>query len=336
VDLGLSVKWATFNVGATSPEDYGDYFAWGETKPKDEYTWATYKWGNGTSAAVLTKYNTQDGKTILEPEDDAAHVHWGNNWRVPTDEEYAELRDLCTWTWTTINNVKGYEVKGPNGNSIFLPTTGYMTDTTLKLPTYGYYWSNSLYDTNLSKSNCNYFSSHPASWGAYLRIMGFAIRPVYDDVEKHYRNGITQANWDAATELWGHGGRGHAPTNQSCIQGTIVHGIRLKIARKGSLDVYKVPSLLEKTEDNFELVAILTTDSTGVQDFDFDQPIYIAPNEYLVFGKPSAETPTLLPCYINNTVDDSFPDAIKGLTHRIGSEKVASSAKNASLMVEFY
>ena len=181
VDLGLSVKWATFNVGATSPEDYGDYFAWGETEPKDEYTWATYKWGNGTSAAVLTKYNTQDGKTILEPEDDAAHVHWGNNWRVPTDEEYAELRDLCTWTWTIINNVKGYEVKGPNGNSIFLPTTGYMIDTTLKLPTYGYYWSNSLYDTNLSKSNCNYFSSHPASWGTYLRIMGFAIRPVYDD-----------------------------------------------------------------------------------------------------------------------------------------------------------
>ena len=181
MDLGLSVKWATFNVGATSPEDYGDYFAWGETEPKDEYTWATYKWGNGTSAAVLTKYNTQDGKTILEPEDDAAHVHWGNNWRVPTDEEYAELRDLCTWTWTIINNVKGYEVKGPNGNSIFLPTTGYMIDTTLKLPTYGYYWSNSLYDTNLSKSNCNYFSSHPASWGTYLRIMGFAIRPVYDD-----------------------------------------------------------------------------------------------------------------------------------------------------------
>jgi hypothetical protein len=188
----------------------------------------------------------------------------------------------------------------------------------------------------MSEAHSIVFTPTAKSCDSDFLYRGRKIRPVYDDVEKHYRNGITQANWDAATSSWGHGGRGHAPTNQSCIQGTIVHGIRLKIARKGSLDVYKVPSLLEKTEDNFELVAILTTDSTGVQDFDFDQPIYIAPNEYLVFGKPSAKTPTLLPCYINNTVDDSFPDAIKGLTHRIGSEKVVSSAKNASLMVEFY
>ena len=342
VDLGLSVKWATFNVGASKPEDYGDYFAWGETEPKEEYNWATYKWCEGTDK-TMTKYCTNseygnngftDNKTILEPEDDAAHVLWGGKWRTPTDEELTELREKCTWTYTTRNAIEGYNIEGPNGNSIFLPAAGFYFVDGYKSYGNGDYWSTKATNTN---GACHlYFYSDLHIRSSSYRYFGFPIRAVYDDVEKHYRNGITQANWDAATELWGHGGRGHAPTNQSCIQGTIVHGIRLKIARKGSLDVYKVPSLLEKTEDNFELVAILTTDSTGVQDFDFDQPIYIAPNEYLVFGKPSAKTPTLLPCYINNTVDDSFPDAIKGLTHRIGSEKVASSSKNASLMVEFY
>ena len=76
VDLSLSVKWATFNIGATSPEEYGDYFAWGETEPKDKYSWATYKWGTSSN---LIKYNTTDGKTILEPADDAATVNWGDS-----------------------------------------------------------------------------------------------------------------------------------------------------------------------------------------------------------------------------------------------------------------
>ena len=331
VDLGLSVKWATFNIGAISPEDYGDYFAWGETEPKETYSWANYKWGTSSN---LIKYNTTDGKTILDLEDDAAYVNWGGAWRMPTDEEFTELREKCTWTWTTQDGVKGYKITGPSGNSIFIPAAGFHYENGFNYGENGDYWSAEAGFPN-NGIHLNFYPDKQIKSTSY-RYVGFPIRAVYDDVEKHYRNGITQANWNAATELWGHGGRGHAPTNQSCIQGTIVHGIRLKIARKGSLDVYKVPSLLEKTEDNFELVAILTTDSTGVQDFDFDQPIYIAPNEYLVFGKPSAKTPTLLPCYINSTVDDSFPDAIKGLTHRIGSKKVASSAKNASLMVEFY
>ena len=153
--------------------------------------------------------------------------------------------------------------------------------------------------------------------------------------EKHYRYGYTQAHWDAATASWGHGGRGHAPADQSCIQGTMVHGIRLKVAKTGSLNVYKVPSLLEKNEDHFELVATLTTDSMGVQDFDFAEPIYIAPNEYLVFGKPSEELLTLSPCYINKNVDE-LPAKAKGFAHFIGTEKAKVTTPNASLMVEFY
>ena len=151
----------------------------------------------------------------------------------------------------------------------------------------------------------------------------------------YYRYGFTQEDWDAATSSWGHQGRGHAPADQSCIQGTMVHGIRLKIAKAGSLNVYKVPSLLEKTEDNFELVATLTTDRTGVQDFDFAEPIYIAPNEYLVFGKPSEEEPTLRPFWLSGNAS-GLPEKAKGVAHYIGTEKAEVAAPNGSLMVEFY
>lgn len=107
VDLGLSVKWATFNVGAIAPEDYGNYFAWGEVEPKAEYSWENYKWGDGT-ASNMTKYNEKDGLTTLKLEDDAAHVNWDGKWRMPTDAEFTELREKCIWEWTTQNGVNGY------------------------------------------------------------------------------------------------------------------------------------------------------------------------------------------------------------------------------------
>jgi hypothetical protein len=153
--------------------------------------------------------------------------------------------------------------------------------------------------------------------------------------QRYYRYGFTQEDWDAATSSWGHQGRGHAPADQSCIQGTMVHGIRLKVARAGSLNVYKVPSLLEKNEDHFELVATLTTDSTGLQDFDFVEPIYLAPNEYLSFGKPSEEEPTLRPCWLSGNAN-GLPAKAKGVAHYIGTGKAEVAAPNGSLMVEFY
>lgn len=132
VDLGLpsGLKWATCNVGAEKPEDYGDYFAWGETETKSYYDWTTYKWCNG-SKETLTKYctdshyGTVDGKTVLDPEDDAAHANWGGEWRMPTQDEIKELKDNCTGTWTTQNGVEGYKVtSNKNGNSIFFPAAG--------------------------------------------------------------------------------------------------------------------------------------------------------------------------------------------------------------------
>ena len=159
VDLGLSVKWATCNVGASKPEEYGDYFAWGETQPKSTYNWSTYKYCNG-SYNTLTKYNnsssygTVDNKTQLELSDDAARANWGGSWRMPTRAEQGELRENCTWTWTTQNGVNGYKVTSKkNGNSIFLPAAGYRDVSSLSnAGSYGDYWSSSLFSGSPSRA----------------------------------------------------------------------------------------------------------------------------------------------------------------------------------------
>ena len=184
VDLGLSVKWATFNVGATKPEEYGDYFAWGETTTKSTYNWSTYKYCNGSSS-TLTKYNNSssygsvDNKTQLELSDDAAAVNWGGNWRMPTKAEQDELRNNCTWTWTTQNGVNGYKVTGANGNSIFLPAAGYRTGSSLYYAgSSGDYWASSLYADGPNCAYYLYFSSSLVDWGDYGRYYGQSVRPV--------------------------------------------------------------------------------------------------------------------------------------------------------------
>ena len=155
VDLGLSVKWATCNVGATSPEDYGDYFAWGETTAKSNYDWTTYKWCNG-SENTLTKYNTNssygivDNKTVLDLADDAATANWGSGWRTPTRGEWQELYDNTTSVRTTQNGVYGCLFTGTKpgytGVTLFLPAAGYRWNDILDdAGDYGYYWSSSLY-----------------------------------------------------------------------------------------------------------------------------------------------------------------------------------------------
>ena len=151
VDLGLpsGTLWATCNVGANAPEEYGDYFAWGETEPKDYYDWSNYKWCNG-SLNSLTKYCTKsiygtvDGKTELDLDDDAANVNWGSSWCMPTLEQMQELCDSCTWQWTTLNGVMGRLVIGPNGNSIFLPASGGFSSQVFNDGRFGYYWSRTL------------------------------------------------------------------------------------------------------------------------------------------------------------------------------------------------
>ena len=197
VDLGLSIKWADCNVGAFSPEDYGDYYAWGEVEPyyssqdpltwkdgKTGYNWASYKWCNGSSS-TFTKYNTDssrgsiDNKTVLDPEDDAAHVSLGGKWRMPTDAEWTELREKCTCTLTTQNGVNGQLVTGPNGNSIFLPAAGYRYSTHLaNAGSLGGYWSSSLNTDRPYLAWYVYFNSDTVFGGNGYRYNGLSIRPV--------------------------------------------------------------------------------------------------------------------------------------------------------------
>ncbi len=186
VDLGLSVMWASMNVGAENPEEYGDYFAWGETTTKTTYNWSTYKHCNG-AANKLTKYNANssygvvDNKTQLDLSDDAARANWGGVWRMPTDAELSELKTNCVWKWTTLNGVDGYKVTSKtNGNSIFIPAAGSYSDSSLgKAGGNGYYWSSLL---NADKSYSAWrvgFSSSSAINNYDNRYYGFSVRPVF-------------------------------------------------------------------------------------------------------------------------------------------------------------
>ena len=196
VDLGLSVKWATFNVGATKAEEYGEYFAWGETEPKDDYDWSTYKWCRGTEKS-LTKYcvdsdwgyNRQtDNKTILDLSDDAANANWGENWRMPTSTECNELIQECTWTYTEYNEIKGYRVTSKtNSNSIFLPSAGLRSASGLQYAgMVGDYWSSSL-DTDYPTSDAINLYFHNSEgprldgmYSSYLyRSVGRTVRPIH-------------------------------------------------------------------------------------------------------------------------------------------------------------
>lgn len=176
VDLGLpsGTLWATYNIGAASPENCGDRFAWGEVEPKETYDWSNYKYCEG-SDRTLTKYctdsafGTVDGKVELDPEDDAAYVIWGNEWRMPSSDQLTELKRKCIWTWNAERH--GYDIVGPNNNKILLTAsddneTDYWTRTTTS-----YYpcWAIRLYF---------YSDSIGDIWNEQRRGNGHYIRPV--------------------------------------------------------------------------------------------------------------------------------------------------------------
>lgn len=185
VDLGLSdgTLWATMNVGASSPEEYGDYFAWGETQPKVTYSFSTYIWCDG-AWNKMTKYNTEsnngtvDGLTELLPEDDAAYVNWGPNWRMPSLKQFKNLIVGCNWQWTQLNGVYGQQGKSKtNGNTIFFPAAGYRTDASLsRQGEYGHVWSRTL---NYSDGAYNLLPGiSGVDWDSNRRDLGQSVRPV--------------------------------------------------------------------------------------------------------------------------------------------------------------
>ena len=183
VDLGLSVKWATMNIGANAPEEYGDYFAWGETAPKTDYSLSNYKWHNGkvyTKYCTSSDYGTIDNKTVLDLSDDAANVNWGGTWRMPTRAEQDELHDNCIWTWTTQNGVNGYKVTSKtNGKSIFLPAAGhFFNDKNPDAGNAGDYRSSSIDLKYGSFAYLLHFESDFSIRSSNVRATGYSVRAV--------------------------------------------------------------------------------------------------------------------------------------------------------------
>ena len=187
VDLGLpsGLKWATCNLGANSPEEYGDNFAWGETETKSDFYWSTYKWCDGSSK-TLTKYNnnsdygTVDNKSILEASDDVAHVKLGGKWRMPTEEEWRELINNCTWTWTSLNGVNGrLATSKKNGVSLFFPAAGYKYSLGFKQEgVWGHYWSSSAKPNSSNAYSMAFYSDNYGIASVSGRYCGLSVRPV--------------------------------------------------------------------------------------------------------------------------------------------------------------
>ncbi len=192
VDLGLSVKWASCNLGAATPAEYGDYYAWAELAPKEEYSWATYRYANGDIYSI-TKYNNDenygvvDGISHMEATDDVATATLGEDWHIPSRAEWQELRDKCEWTWDA--EAVGYTVTGPNGNSIFLPANGYNDSTRGGLRMvgeYGYYVTSDVNEQYWYYEDCYAFYAPDEEWELpaehYFfychRAEGLGVRPV--------------------------------------------------------------------------------------------------------------------------------------------------------------
>ncbi len=170
VDLGLSVKWATCNVGASSPSDYGDYYAWGETSTKSGYD-------EDNSKTLYKSMGNIGGNSSY----DVARYRWGGSWRLPTEAECLELVVKCTWQWTTQGAHNGYKVTGKNGKSIFLPAAGFRYGTSPnRVGERGYYWSSTPYESGTSDARSLYFKSsdHAVGWGH--RYDGNSVRPVVE------------------------------------------------------------------------------------------------------------------------------------------------------------
>ena len=196
VDLGLpsGTLWATCNIGAENPWECGDYFAWGETTTKADFSWENSNYAYGAEDK-LTKYcynpnygnnGFTDTMTELERSDDAATANWGSDWSMPTIDQIKELTDKCTWTWTTDHGINGYKVAGTNGQSIFLPAAGCHLGTSLSSDGFlGSYWSSSL-GTDCPNRGCYLFfysgGVTSVNWG--YRCCGFSVRPVLCRIPK--------------------------------------------------------------------------------------------------------------------------------------------------------
>lgn len=188
VDLGLSVKWATCNLGAKNPSDYGDYYAWGEIMPKNNYAFDNLKYCLDKFGDKFSKYVTDskwgaiDGRYELEVSDDAAYKTWGAGWRIPTKAQQDELLKKCKWVWTSFGGHKGYKITGRNGKSIFLPAAGErQVNLSSIVSVCGNYWSRTLVEDGcLGAYGLYFFNSGDKGTAYHSRCDGFSIRPIIE------------------------------------------------------------------------------------------------------------------------------------------------------------
>lgn len=189
VDLGLpsGLLWAKCNIGATTPEEYGNYYAWGETQTKEEYSWATYIYGDYDTDYHLYKYNTSetygtvDNKTVLEASDDVVTAVLGTSAKIPTNDDWVELRNNTTGEWTEQNGVNGWKFTATNGNSLFLPAAGWRYGSSLSYAgSGGCYWSSSLHAVSPYGARGFYFSSDSSGmdYDCLIRGYGLSVRAV--------------------------------------------------------------------------------------------------------------------------------------------------------------
>lgn len=221
VDLGLpsGLLWADRNVGASQPAAYGDYFAWGETKPKTDYSEYTYKYGSDSENP--TKYNSKDGKTTLDSKDDAATANWGSKCRMPSRADFRELRNNCSWVWQSdYNGTSGYLVTGANGNYIFLPAADRrMATGSIEPNEWGFYWSSTVFHKGLDYGGAYnlFFRFRTGKFdkldenAAYSREEGFSVRPVVGKTNNDYEDsgsGNNNGNSDGSNSSGSTGGGG--------------------------------------------------------------------------------------------------------------------------------
>ena len=269
VDLGLpsGLLWATCNVGASSPEDSGDYFAWGETTPKEMYSLENYKYSNSEDE-LLTKYcdNSQyghdgfvDNLSILEASDDAATANWGSGWHMPSVSEFEELMDNCTLTWTTQNGASGYLFTGSNGNSIFLPAAGYRYDGGL-LTGHGEYWARTNVATMPNYANYLGFYDDDPFTDYESRHFGYSVRPVLTASPTVETNSATDVESTSAT-LQGriYFAENATVTNRGFAFGTDSENLTQNFTSNDNTDYfsYTVTGLTENTTYYFKAYATI-------------------------------------------------------------------------------
>ena len=337
IDLGLSVKWANFNVGAFHPTHCGDYFAWGETEPKEEYSWATYKWCDGTDANI-TKYNSTDGKTILEPEDDAAQVHWGGKWRMPTKEELQELIDSCQWERVTLNSVIGNKITGPNGNSIFIPAAGSYNSFDNQLHSVGstgwLYSSSAVSNTLAREISIGYSGAQSTSCS---KCVGLTIRPVYDDrpkskiiwyTDEAIKEGSSVCLLNMAGWAYLHPEGMETTELNRLYQGKRINCIRLQVARAGTFTVSVANR--DRLDSIFNIQTImLKNPSKEPQVYHLPQTIHLQTNQVLVFSSPTDQGKF----YYTHNGDITFADYVG---HPDMKVRIADGPKTLNIDAGYY